>query len=60
MSILFKGNKAQTGAVSDDDLAYLLVLDQQGKVTWIYRHAFNVDAYNQIARQVRSLLALMP
>ena len=43
--------------VTDENLGYILLIDQQGKVVWVYRQAFNDDAYNQLVKQVRSLLA---
>jgi hypothetical protein len=43
--------------VADDNLGYILLIDQQGKVVWVYGQAFSTDAYNQLVKQVRSLLA---
>jgi ATP10 protein len=43
--------------VSDENLGYLIVIDQQGKVAWVYRQAYSDDVYNQLVKQVRMLLA---
>ncbi len=43
--------------VSDENISYFLVIDQQGKVAWVYRQAYNEDAYSQLVKQVRTLLA---
>ncbi len=43
--------------VTDENLGYILLIDEQGKVVWVYRQAFNDDAYKQLVKQVRLLLA---
>ena len=40
-----------------DNLGYIVLIDQQGKVVWVYRQPYSDDAYNQLAKQVRLLIA---
>lgn len=46
--------------VTDEQIGYIVVIDQQGKVAWIYRQPYSEDGYNQLVKQVRSLLARAP
>jgi hypothetical protein len=43
--------------VTDEQIGYIVLIDQQGKVVWIYRQAFSDDAYYRLVKQVRSILA---
>jgi len=46
--------------VGDENLGYIVLIDQEGRVAWLYRQAYSDDAYNQLVKQVRSLLVPAP